>query len=122
MRIFSFIEEYIDKTLSMETFFEFTGRNPRKINESSDELNACLKKVHKLGLEIQSIQKDVVSLYDRKASMKPFSKEWKKTENMIGSMLKTKNEIVKELDFETRKLERLVSILDPKGEIQDFFK
>lgn len=104
----------------METFFGLK-RKSQPINESSDELNACLKKVHKLGLEIQSIQKDVIQLYDAKLEAVPFSKAWNKIDTRLNSLLKTKEEIVKELDRETRKLEKLVTVLDPKGQIQNFF-
>lgn len=104
----------------METFFGLKNK-PQPIYESSDELNTCLKKVHKLGLEIQSIQKDVIQLYDAKLESVPFSKAWNKIDTRLRSLLNTKEEIVKELDRETRRLEKLVTVLDPKGQIQNFF-
>ena len=91
------------------------------LNEASTELNSSLKKVHKLGLELQNIQKDVIDLYEDRKKIDPKSKTLKKLEAKINSLLKTKVNIEKEMDRETRKLERLISQLDPQGKIQKFF-
>lgn len=91
------------------------------LNESSTELSSSLKRVHKLGLELQNIQRDVVELFEERKKIDPKSKLLKKLDRKINSMLKTKTEVEKQIDRETRNLERLITQLDPQGKIQKFF-
>jgi septal ring factor EnvC (AmiA/AmiB activator) len=103
----------------VKTFLEINA-----INESKEGYQALkeLNKVHKLELELQEIQRDVIELFDKAGKYKIDSKERKQAEEKIAKFLKEKDEIIKEMDYEKRNLRRALNSIDTEGDLDRFFE
>lgn len=81
-----------------------------------------LTAVHKLELEIQDIQINVVELYDRLAKYELNDKERNKIQDKINRFLKEKQDIDKEIGYEKRQLMKSIAYIDHDGELNKFFE
>lgn len=103
----------------MKTFLE-----TKSINESNEGYKALkeLNKVHKLELELQEIQRSVIELFDKAGKHEIESKERKQIEQKVEKLLKERDEIVKEMDYEKRNLRRALNSIDTEGDLDRFFE
>ena len=94
------------------------------MNESkeSDEALKNLSRVHKLELEIQDIQRNVIGLYDKLEKHEIGSKERSSIEQKIQRFLRDRDEIVKDMEYEKRVLVRSLNSIDTKGDLDKFFE
>lgn len=94
------------------------------INESNGKGQVIknLTAVHKLELELQDIQKNVVDLYDRMAKYELDTKERNKIQEKITRFLREKEDIDKEMEYEMRMLMKSLTYIDEDGEINKFFE
>lgn len=95
-----------------------------QINESKEasQVMKNLTAVHKLELEIQDIQINVVELYDRLAKYELNDKERSKIQDKINRFLKEKQDIDKEMEYERRQLMKSIAYIDHDGELNKFFE
>jgi hypothetical protein len=103
----------------VKTFLEISAINESK---AGSEVMKNLTTVHKLELEIQDIQRNVVELYDKAGKYKFDSKERNKIEEKIKKFLEEKQEIEKEMEYERRILIKSLSYIDGDGELNKFFE
>jgi thiamine kinase-like enzyme len=103
----------------VKTFLETKG-----INESKEGYQALkdLNKVHKLELEIQDIQREVIELFDKAGKHELGSKERNEIEKRISKFLDERKEIIKEMEYEKRNLRRSLSHIDTEGDLDSFFE
>jgi hypothetical protein len=94
------------------------------INESNEGYKALkeLNKVHKLELEIQEIQRNVIDLFDRAGKHESGSKERGMIEKKIDDFLEKRDEIMKEMEYEKRNLRRILNSIDTEGDLDKFFE
>lgn len=94
------------------------------MNESKEasQVMKGLTTVHKLELEIQDIQMNVVELYDRLAKYELNDKERSKIERKIEGFLKEKQDIDKEMQYERRQLMKSIAYIDNDGQLNKFFE
>lgn len=81
-----------------------------------------LNAVHKLELEIQDIQRNVVELYDRMAKYELDSKERNKIQEKIKRFLQEKQDIDREMEYERRLLGKSLAYINDDGELNKFFE
>lgn len=103
----------------MKTFLEVA-----QINESKESNEALknLKSLHRLEMEIQDIQTNVIELYDKAGRHKVGSKERNTIEKKIQKFLEDMTEIKKEMDYEKRVLMRSLNSIDTEGDLDKFFE
>jgi len=103
----------------VKTFLQAKG-----INESKEGHKALkdLNKVHKLELEIQDIQREVIELFDKAGKHELGSKERNSIEKRISKFLDERKEIIKEMEYEKRNLRRSLSYIDTEGDLDSFFE
>jgi thiamine kinase-like enzyme len=102
----------------VKTFLQAT-----RINESKEANEAIknLKRLHRLEMEIQDIQTNVIELYDKAKRHEEGSKERNAIEKRIKKFMEDKIEITKEMEYERRVLLNSLNSIDTKGDLDEFF-